>query len=277
LAAGLAVMVTLGFPPPVLAGGGSFVIANTASGFPEPVPRGAMLSIFTDAPVSGQERKFVPWVTEADDGLFVQADCTVVRTIRLPIRAVRSNGHEILVYYPNGMGDEPFGRCDNDGISDVVVQPAGGFGPAMSQPVVTVNGHPGIFSIGVNPDGLYLNGLDGKSTRLSECAAAPAACPVRTQGLPARLRLTLTGAEMFICNPCPFPNILFELALVVNGVVGTYQQQKLLSLTSVSTGMEEADIELLPDLTGGEYRLRVRQTFRPEFADPLTVLLGPPN
>jgi len=270
-------MVALGLPAPVSAGGGSFVIANTASGLAEPVPRGALLSLFTEAPVSADTGKFIPWVTETEGGLYVEASCTTLRRIRLPILSVRSFGHQVDVYYPNSLGDEPFGYCDSDGDSEVMVQPAGGFGPAMVQPVLTVNGHPGIFTIGINPDGRHINGLDGKITRLDECALAPVVCPVRTQGAPAMLQLRLTGAEMFVCNPCFFTNIIFELAPVVGGVVGTYQQQTVLSVVTVSMGIEEATIRLRPDLAGGEYRLRVRQALRPEFADPLTIRLGPPN
>lgn len=278
-AAGLAVMVALGFPPPASAGGGSFVIANTASSLTEPVPRGALLSLFTDTPVSPETGRFLPWVTSTEGGLFVQATCTTLRMMQLPIVGISDTerGQKVDVYYPNAMGDEPFGHCDDEGFSEVRLRPADGMGPTMVQPVVTVNGHPGIFSIGSTADGRHLNGLDMKSTRLDECAAAPVACPVRTQDHPALLTVRLTGAEMFICNPCTNTNIIFELAAVTGVFVGPYQQQEVVTVINVGLGVEEAKIQLSTNLTGGEYRLRVKQKLRPEFAGPLTLLLGPPN
>jgi len=278
-AAGLAVMVALGFPPPASAGGGSFVIANTASSLAEPVPRGALLSLTTEVPVSPETGKFLPWVTTTQGGLFVEATCSTLRMMQLPIVGISDagRGQKVDVYYPNALGDEPFGHCENEGTAEVRLQPATGMGPMMVQPVVTVNGHPGIFSIGGTADGRHINGFDMKSTRLDECAAAPVACPVKTQGQPALLTVRLTGAEMFICNPCLFPNIIFELAPVTGVIVGTYQQQEVVTVISVGLGVEEAKIRLSTNLTGGEYRLRVKQTLRPEFAGPLTLLLGPPN
>ena len=64
---------------------------------------------------------------------------------------------------------------------------------------------------------------------------------------------------------------------LVGGQVGTYQPQTLLSLKTVSTGMEEARILLGTELNGGEYRLEVRNKVRSEMPAPLTVFLGPPN
>lgn len=278
-AAGMAVMVTLGFPAPVSAGGGIFVIANTASNLGEPVPRGALLSIVTEAPVSPEDRDYNPWVAEASGGLRVTANCTVHTFINLPIVSVKTSGtgHKINVYYPNRLGEEPFGSCDNDGTAELFVIPAEGFGQMMEQPVVTVNGHPGIFSVGIYPDGEHLNGSDGKSTSLVECSRAPVFCPVRTAGLPALLTVRLTGSEWFLCKPCPQNTISFELAPVIDGTVGTYRPQSLISLTSVSMGVEEATFRLLPDLEGGEYRLRVSIPVQPNMPDPLTVLLGPAN
>jgi len=274
-AAGMALTVALGFPPPASAGGGSFVIANTASSLAEPVPRGALLSLSTQAPVSPETGKFLPWVTVTQGGLFVEASCTTLRTMQLPILGISDIGlgQKIDVYYPNALGDEPFGHCENDGTAEVRLQPATGMGPMMVQPVVTVNGHPGIFTIGGTADGRHLNGLDMKSTRLDECAAAPVACPVATQGQPAFLVVRLTGAEMFVCNPCTFTNIIFELA----PVGGSFVSQQVITVTSVGLGVEEAKIRLQSGLLGGEYRLRVKQALRPEFAGPLTLFLGPPN
>jgi hypothetical protein len=278
-AAGLAVMVTFGFPAPVSAGGETFVIANTATNLGEPVPRGALLSVFTEAPVSPEDADFNPWVADGPGGLRVMASCTAHTFTNLPIVAVKTSGtgHRIDVYYPNGMGEEPFGDCDNEGTGEVWVIPAEGFGQMMEQPVITVNGHPGIFSVGIYPDGEHVNGNDSKTTSLVECSRDPVFCPVRTLNKPAKLVVRLTGSEFFVCKPCPQNTIKFDLAPVTNGTVGTYQQQTLLSLMPVSMGVEEAQFELNSNLTGGEYRLRVRVPVQPNMPDPLTVLLGPPN
>jgi hypothetical protein len=277
----LAVIVALGFPPPASAGGGSFVIANTASGFAEPVPRGALLTLHTDIPVSVNGSKFLPWVTETSDGLSVQAGCTVLRNMLLPIESVSHDGRRVNVYYPNALGQEPFGRCDSDGTAQIRLRPGNGMGPEMVQTVVTVNGHPGIFTVGGVADGLHINGLDPMAiTPLEECAAAPEVCPVATQGQQALLRLRLTGAEMFVCFPCESTTIFFELATVGDrGELGPWRRQTVIRVATTSTGVEEATIRLGPagELEGGEYRLRVGQTTRPEMADPVAIRLGPPN
>jgi hypothetical protein len=276
-AAGLAVLVMLGFPAPVSAGGGVFVIANTASGLGEPVPRGALLSVFVDQPVSPEDGTFDPWVTVGPGGFYITGSCRDPISVMLPITTIKNwgSGQRIDVYYPNGLGDEPFGLCDDEGISDIYVQPAIGMGQGMRQPVVTVNGHPGIFSVGVFPDGEHLNGSSAKTTSLTDCARDPVFCPVRTSGVPAELTVRLTGAEFFRCKPCFGSPISFELAQVTNGVVGPYQPQTLLSLATIAMGVEEANFRLSSNLTGGEYRLRVTLPVQPNMPEPLTVLLGP--
>src|SRR5688572_15654533 len=149
-AAGLAVLVMLGFPAPVSAGGGVFIIANTASNLGEPVPRGARLSVFVDRQVSPEDGEFDPWVTIGPGGFYISATCRDFISVLLPIVTIKGSGsgQRIDVYYPNGLGEEPFGLCDDEGDSQIFVQPAAGFGESMNLPVVTVNGHPGIFSVG---------------------------------------------------------------------------------------------------------------------------------
>src|SRR5687767_7299445 len=103
-AAGLAVLVMLGFPAPVSAGGGAFIIANTASNLGEPVPRGARLSVFVDRQVSPVDGEFDPWVLTGPGGFTILGSCNEFFSVQLPIVTIKGwgTGQRIDVYYPNG-------------------------------------------------------------------------------------------------------------------------------------------------------------------------------
>ncbi|HEX6683288.1 MAG TPA: hypothetical protein VF062_10860, partial [Candidatus Limnocylindrales bacterium] len=176
----------------------------------------------------------------------------------------------------------PFGTCDNEGVTQYALRPADGFGSVTTLDGVTVLGHPGIFSVGDAPVGKHYDGHTGEPTALSRCnellPLQSSACRVRTNSDPASLEVDVTGAEAFICNPCNEAAILFELAPVVNDVVGQYAAQSLGSLMSAGPGVERAFMTLRDDTPpGGEFRFRVRFPAAPEFPAPLTVELGPPT
>jgi hypothetical protein len=146
--------------------------------------------------------------------------------------------------------------------------------------VVTVATHPGIFSTGNTPSGSHVDAYTGAETPLTTCnsqlPANPAACRPRHQGEIAELVLFLTGSEWYLCNPCSAAGVIFELAPVVNGVVGAYVPQFLGTLLSAGNGMEKARVYLRGDLAGGEYRIRVRNSASADIPAPLTIKFGQP-
>jgi hypothetical protein len=260
-------------------------VTNAASHVPGPVPRGAMLNVFVPGQFTLEpDQDFDPWERgQTPLGMFVEASCTGSSRMRLPMLSVRTRweGSYITVYYPNSVGSEPFGACANSGISQIAVHQA--FGEPMTVEIETVNGHPGIFTVGPLgdiPDGTHAGGASGTETRIIDCnqrlPAEPNACPVRTDGDPARLRLLLTGSEVFDCDPCPGSPLIFELAPVVGGVTGAYVPQTLASLVEDSLGVEKATVVLRGDTAPGEYWLRVRNTLQPDFSQRLRVEFGQP-
>lgn len=150
----------------------------------------------------------------------------------------------------------------------------------MTVRIETVNAHPGIFAVGDAPKGIHVDGQTGTATEILSCnqrlPAEPGACPVRTAGQPARLVVTLSGSELFACNPCAGSPLIFELAPVVGGVAGTYVPLTLNGLVSVDIGVEKATIVLRADTAPGEHLLRVHNTLRPETSTPLKVEFGQP-
>lgn len=286
---GVAILTTLALTPLAPAAGATgapFVVVNSASQLAGPVPRGAQLSIFTVNRISREQaRTFNPWkTTKAPDGLFVEASCGAAGSMmRLPLLYVgwSGDGSRIDVYYPNSIGPEPFGTCVDFGMSQVWVYPGSGYGDPLMAEVETILSHPGIFAIGDVPKGDHVDGYSGVMTPVITCnerlPADPTTCRVRTLGEPAELLLDLTGAEAFVCDPCAGSPLIFELAPVVGGVVGTYVPQFMGRLIRKSTGVEQARIYLYADAAPGEYLLRVRNTLRPEFPPPLQVEFGQPG
>lgn len=292
IAAAAAVLVT---PAPVAAQAQAtvFLIANGASSLSGPVPRGALLTIVTDAPVSAEvHREFTPWAEEVPDGLYVSASCdTYDDLVRLPILYVGASnqsggtGTRINVYYPNS-GDPQ--SCADGGLSSVRVHPAEGYGAAVVQDVVTVASHPGIFSIVIDgvtaPDGDHVNVGGGTTTPLFACnrdlPAYPQRCPTRTQGSPARLTVRLTGADGLTCadeQSCGSGPLTFRLAPVAgDGGVGTYVPQDLLSVAAQSTGVQVATIRLTVT-TASTYLLRVVYAQAADLPDPVPVEFGTPT
>lgn len=281
--AGVAVLatVTLIGPASGTSANQPFVVVNAASNVPEPVPRGALLMVFAVGRLSmDEDQVFSPWSFETPGGVSVEASCgSEGELTRLPIRSIerRDDGTRIGVYYPNSIGEEPFRPCLNAGPSEFWVHHPFG---SMTLPVATVLAHPGIFTVGAigdAPDGTHTDGATGAVTAIVDCnqrlPADPAACPARTNGQPARLRLSLTGSEAFACEPCTGSRLVFELAPAAGGA---FVQQTLASLVTDGTGVEKATIVLRGDTAAGEYLLRVRNTMLPVFPDPLRVEVGQP-
>lgn len=277
--------VTLTGPPVAASSVGEFVVSNAASGQTGPVPRGALLEVFVSGRISFEgDHDFVPWEqVQTPGGVYVEASCGTDSLMRLPIVSIRFGWDStvITVYYPNSIGTEPFGTCADSGVSQFMVHAAAG--DPMVAEIDTVIAHPGIFAIGAigdAPDGVHVDQTSGAATQIVSCnerlPADSGACPVRTNGAPAQLRVALTGSEAFACELCAGSALVFELAPVVGGVTGAYVPQTLASLVSDGTGVEKATIVVRNDTAPGEYRLRARNTTRPELSESRRVELGQP-
>ena len=273
---------------PAAAAGDTLTIANAASYVVDPVAGGALWVIYTDRPVTQDDKhhNFSPWATVGPGGLAVWATCAGADDIiALPMLYVGPayEGTQMNLYVPNATGPEPFGTCANFGPRHIWVQPAAGRGPVIERDVTVVAAHPGVFisPSGSEPSGHHIDGLTGAVTPLSQCAAMlpanPSVCRSSTLGEAGQLVLHLTGSEWFVCNPCNGTALMVELARVTNGVVGAYMPLFLGSLLRSSTGVETATVYLSPGTPAGEYRLRVRFNGQPVIPPPLTIELGQPT
>jgi uncharacterized protein (TIGR03437 family) len=254
-------------------------VVSSASYFQNKVSTGSLVSLFTTEPVTGDpSRSFDPWVQDGPGGVYVLATCAdEEHFMKLPILYI--GRFQVNAYIPNGMGSEPWGTCPYSGPATFVLQPAVGYGSYVVSNLTTVATHPGIFSAGSAPSGSHFDIRAPKETILTECASLapnPVVCPPRNNGVAAELVLYLTGAEWFVCEPCPQDGLIFELAPVVNGVVGAYVPQTLLMLESTSAGLEKARVRLRTDVAGGENRLRVRNSVSSDIPQPLPIFFGQP-
>jgi hypothetical protein len=260
----------------------TLTVTNAASYFSRVVPRGSLLALFTSQRVSGHTAYFNPWV-RSSGALRVTASCVEEEAPAvLPILSIAEygDGSQVNVYYPNAMGTEPWGSCANSGPSTITLFPDTGYGPPVSSDVVTVATHPGIFSGGSAPSGIHRD-TSGEETLLTSCSdlvpRIPTKCrPRGNGGIPAEIFIYLTGAEWYLCTLCPAGGLTFELAPVVNGVVGAYVAQNLNSLTRYGDGVERAHIVLRPDVGPGEHRLRVRNSSSADIPEPLPIWFGQP-
>jgi hypothetical protein len=273
----------------------SFTVTNSASFDAGPVPRGALLTIFTDVKVSGDSyQPYDPWTYRASGGLQVWASCEGYYDLEpMVINYVGDSldGTQINFYLPNSTPPEPYGTCDDEGRTRFVVYSAHGYPSLSPRDIVTVPQHPGIFAVGLAPSGNHEDGATLAQTALTECnKQVPSnadACRARTDNRPAKLSLHLTGADQLLCGPPPQPTtcagkpIFFQLAPVTRDGVGTYVTQNLLSITpmlpNAPGAAEVALIELQPDTPGGEFRIRVVTPLNPDPRQVLVVWLGTPT
>lgn len=262
----------------------SFTVVNSASFQAGPVARGALLTIYTTPKVSPDKRSVYDWVPQTPNGLIVEASCNGRDDLqRMPITFVGEafGGNHINFYYPNELSPEQerFGTCENTGESRIRITPAGG-GIPLEEELDTLMGHPGIFMAGEAPSGDHAT-ASGGTTVLADCRTRlqtnPKACPVRTSAGPGELWLHLTGAEWFRCEPtCDRDDIFFELATRKDAPGLEWVPQTIQRIFTAGTGHERAVVRLKQDTAPGVYWIRVRNTFRKEFPDPLRVDLGQP-
>lgn len=253
-------------------------VMNSASFQLAPVARGALLTIYTSTEVSSDVfQPYDPWDVKSRDGMRVLASCAHyddLRPMRISFVGKAFGGNHINFYYPNKIGNEPWDKdCANDGLSQVLVYPANGGTPLRAE-IMTLPAHPGIFMQGDSPAGDHMT-PSGSRTVLAECRNDLPSCPVRQGGKPSELRLVLTGAEWFLCDdPCTRTDIIFELGPDPKAPDSSWKTLPIRSIVSKATGSEEALVKLRSDTAPGKQYLRVRNTFRKEFPDPLRVDFG---
>jgi uncharacterized protein (TIGR03437 family) len=268
------------------AGALNFEITNAASFESGPVPRGALLAIFTDVRVTDETvTTAFPWPDSAG-GVSVETNaCTPGGPAkRLPILFVgpSGNGTQINVYYPNDFnpGLEVFGTCAGAGGQETMtVTPKAGFGAPIAKTIETVPARPALFQSGDAPDGRHLDAVTGAATPFTTCNADPKRCPVASSGQPNYLIVNTTGAEIWSC-PVPAlacngnPRISFRLT----PAGGQPREQPLEFLGYVGTlGREQANVRLAAGTAPGEHRLSVRIPASASLpsAQELLVRLGP--
>lgn len=287
VAAVVAVSITVPARPAIAAA--PFTVVSAASyegidGSGGATPSGALLSIFTDRPVTGEATAFTPWTMRTPGGVWVETGCAAGRQpIVLPLLYVgpSGSGTQLNFYLPNPDGPEPYGTCDGAGSIWIAVHPGAGYGAVMlREGIRTVTAHPGIFSVGLAPAGSHVDGRSQLVTPIATCLSLlgvdPTVCPVSSGGRPAGLRLYLTGAERFLCDPCGSGPLAFELAPVVGDTVGGFVRQSLVRLVRDSLGVERAEVVVAGSMPAGTYRLRVTSTVSTASPVQLTVGFGRP-
>jgi uncharacterized protein (TIGR03437 family) len=261
-------------------------VVNSASLEDGPVPRGAYVTIFTDAPVSDQTATPpFPWPDTAA-GVTVETDgCAPgVPTRRLPILFVgpSGTGSQINLYYPNDYDPdrEPFGTCVQFRAPSetLTITPKPGFGGPIRTTISTVPARPALWQNGVAPDGYHVDADTGAQTALADCNATPARCPVATAGRPNRLVVLTSGAEIFSCPVATLacngdPRASFRLT--PPGGLPVEQPLDFLGFGGIF-GKEQANLALRADTVPGEYRLSVRISTAgsPAYSQELLVRLG---
>ena len=264
----------------------SLQVTNSASFESGAVPRGALLTIFTDVRVTDETVATpFPWPDTAG-GVSVQTNaCSpAVPDKRLPILFVgpSGGGSQINVYYPNdyNAGLEVFGTCSGAGGQETLtVTPKGGFGAPIAKTIVTVPARPALFQSGDAPDGYHLDAVTGAATPFGVCNADPARCPVATSGQPSYLILQTTGAEIW---SCPVPGLACNGASRISFRLmpagGPPAEQSVEFLGYMGTlGREQANVRLAAGTAPGDYRLSVRipDSASLPSAQELLVRLGP--
>jgi hypothetical protein len=246
------------------------------------VPRGAYVVAYTPRPVSGETgRVFSPMVTTAPDGLYVEASCgSYASPVRVPLQYVGrvQDMTQINFYIPNGSPPEPWGICMDAGDTLLTIYPAPGYGSKMDRTIVTVPAHPGLFAATNGaPAGFHRDTVTGATTSLSDCNADPSRCRPRTNGQPAELLLTVTGADFTACNPCFAGFVAVSLAARQGASIGGEVWQTTLSIVRLDTGLEQIRARLRADTAAGEYRIRVWNVWSGYAIQDLTVRLGAPT
>jgi uncharacterized protein (TIGR03437 family) len=239
-----------------------FRAVSSASFEDGPLPRGSLITIFTDTPVTDETvSNPFPWPDSAG-GVIVDTDgCAPDVNGRLPVLFVgpRGAGTQINVYYPNDYGTEPLGTCLVPGpaMETLSVTPKPGFGGRFSKTVMTVPARPALWTSGDAPDGFHVDSATGARTPLATCNANPARCPVTTRGRLNRLSFLTAGVEIFSC-PVPVrvcdasPRLSFRLT----APGGRPVEQPLDSLGPSSVfAKEQAAVTLRAGTVPGTYRL----------------------
>jgi uncharacterized protein (TIGR03437 family) len=270
-------------------------LVNSASFGPAPMAlaRGSFITIFTQRPVTNEGSSInpFPWSTKLA-GVSVTTDrCNGIETTALPILFVgpSGTGTQINLYYPNDIGNEPLGTCRTTDTFDLIsVAPKPGFEANASGFVNrTVLSQPGVFmdfrapaSDGGVPAGFHLNAQTGKQTSFLDCNADPTRCPVSTAGRQNFLIAFTTGGEIFACPTASQPcNAARRLTFSLTAPGGQPVEQPLSFYGPAGfLGQEQANIQIHPQTTAGEYRLSVgfsfqNSTFRNN--QRLLVRLGP--
>jgi len=170
---------------------------------------GGLWTIFTvGGPVTDERGAFQPWVQRTPKGLTVEASCAGPDALmKLPILYVgpSGGGTQINVYRPNTTPDEPWGTCAFTGLGHIRVTAIDG--TVLDRSYVIVSTHPGPF---LEPDGTAV-GTYGPDLRLAQCRTDTADCPVSVGGRAAVIRIYLTGADQFTCQPCGTAGVTFYL------------------------------------------------------------------
>jgi hypothetical protein len=250
-------------------------VVNSASFELPYVPENARLTIFTARPVTelvGEQ----PWLEMLSDGLFVEATCTNgVGRRRVPISWIGPSGRgtQINLYMPGGWSCVPVGSVL------FIVHGGGKYGDVkIEHGVGIVPAHPGVFATtGAVPSGFWASLADGTTRPLYDCVinlpANPGYCPISKEGVRSWVQLTLTGADYFVDHPS---QISFELAPSANGLVtGEWTAQPLVGISHAPMGTQDVTFALGPEVSAGEYHLRVRNSVYSQSVQELVVEFGP--
>ncbi|HKT00972.1 MAG TPA: hypothetical protein VJT31_15700 [Rugosimonospora sp.] len=223
------------------------------------LPRGALLTIFPDSAATDETQIFSPWVTATPHGLSIQASCSAEDAlINLPI--LYASPLQINTYLPNDVGTEPYGICSYTGPTPILLHTT--TGQVIEHDLGTVPSHPGGFLEG---DGVTPVGFHQSGTRVLDCRTGDKSCPLSAGGVPALLRLYLTGAELFTCAGCQA-----GIQFLFNG-----RKQATVDVQTVSLGVEVATIRLT-DVSGpGTYQVTITSTAPQQSSEVMQVRLSP--
>jgi uncharacterized protein (TIGR03437 family) len=280
-----------------------FVVVNAASFEADSRPRGALLSVFTNAPVSDEDETF-DGVETTPAGVSVEvANCTAGGPRRrLPIFYVGASGRgsQINVYWPNDVGREPYGGCTSPPLSAVfstfTVHTADG--QAVAERLTTNPVLPGIFT---SPRIGHYETATGRYTSVRTCNQRPDRCPVSTDGERNYLIVWTTGGDLRSCHVPGFHGCDSPLAPVFHltpvpdeedededhgdggdDEPGTPVDQDLTYYGPDAThavGVTQANLHLLPHTTPGEHVLTMTLPDHPTLSphQEIPLHLGPPS
>jgi hypothetical protein len=250
--------------------------ASQQSGDLGSVPRGSLVTMYIQPPITAETLNFNPWVEQTPTGAWIELEnCTIdpSSSKKLPILFVGTFGigsaayNQFSVYVPNDVGPEPFGHCQQTlplgYLSKYVFHPAPGFGGEFFKLAGHIRQLPGIFTANGTgtgmPGGFHLNAATGAQTTISNCNTTPSDCPVSTRSLQNYLVLYLTGGEMLSCNEggekkCSDPLNFFDVPhFRLNGV----EQPLLFYGYAGFLGQEQANLQIKPGTEAGNYTLTV--------------------